>query len=118
MEAPILIFSKITDSTKVNYTNMIRYLAKGIVVFLVVVLCLVTASTVALLLRPYREYQVYKMREQAYAERVEAARVELKQREEYLQLVLNDPEFLERVVRERLGYVRENEQIFRFDTAQ
>jgi cell division protein FtsB len=42
-------------------------------------------------------------------------RMQREQREAYLRLVLSDPEFLERVVRERLGMVKPDETVFRFD---
>ena len=39
---------------------------------------------------------------------------DLPQKDEYLGKLYNDPVFLERVVRERLGYVEPEEWIFRF----
>lgn len=97
---------------------MVRYLAKIVIVMLVIVLCFFIASSIAVLLRPYREYRVYQMKEQDYIARVKAAETRLEERKEYLDLIENDPEFLEHVVRERLGYVRDNEQVFRFETPE
>jgi len=95
---------------------MVRYLAKIVIVLLVIVLCFFIASSIAVLLRPYREYRVYQMKEQDYIEKVKTAEIRLENRKEYLELIQNDPDFLEHVVRERLGYVRDNEQVFRFET--
>ena len=36
------------------------------------------------------------------------------QKEAYMARLIDDPEFLERVVRERLGYARPDELLFRF----
>ena len=44
------------------------------------------------------------------------ARVESK--EEYLQKLLHDPDFLQRVSRQRLGYSRPDEMIFRFESEE
>jgi cell division protein FtsB len=97
---------------------MVRYLAKIVIVLLVIVLCFFIASSIAVLLRPYREYRVYQMKEQDYIEKVKTAEIRLEDRKEYLELIQNDPDFLEHVVRERLGYVRDNEQVFRFETPE
>jgi cell division protein FtsB len=94
---------------------MVRYLAKAVIVILVIMLCFFIASSVAVLLRPYREYRVYQLKEQNYVKRVENAKARLQNRKEYFELIKKDPEFLEHVVRERLGYVRDNEQVFRFE---
>ena len=42
------------------------------------------------------------------------ARKEFAQKEAYMTRLIDDPEFLERVVRERLGYARPDELLFRF----
>ena len=39
----------------------------------------------------------------------------ISQREKYLNLVLHEPDFLERVVRQKLGYARSEETIYRFE---
>ena len=65
--------------------------------------------------RSYREYDAWLARETRMREHVNAARQTFIQQEDYLDRLLNDDEFFERVVRQRLGYSRENEIIFRFD---
>ena len=44
-----------------------------------------------------------------------ALREEREEKEAYLKAFLNDREFVERVVRERLGYVAPGETLFRFE---
>lgn len=63
----------------------------------------------------YREYEAWLAREVRMREHVATARDKFHQQEDYLERLLNDQEFFERVVRQRLGYSRENEIIFRFD---
>ncbi len=63
----------------------------------------------------YREYGAWLARETHMREQVSAAREAFLKQEDYLDRLLSDNEFFERVVRERLGYSRENEIIFRFD---
>lgn len=63
----------------------------------------------------YREYETWVAREDRMREHVSAAREKFIHQEDYLERLLNDQEFFERVVRQRLGYSRENEIIFRFD---
>lgn len=68
-----------------------------------------------LLLQTYREYASFQARELAYRERLDALEVEVDAYEAYLNRLLSDPEFLEHVARERLGYSRAGELIFRFE---
>ncbi len=66
------------------------------------------------LLRTWREYGVLKQREAAYQQQIAEARITRAHQEVYLKKLIEDPEFLERVIRERMGYSRPNEIIFRF----
>lgn len=67
-----------------------------------------------LLLKTHREFQNFNARQDRIESKLIQARKELEQKEAYLSRLLNDPEFLERVVRERLGYSRPDELLFRF----
>ncbi|MFW5873955.1 MAG: FtsB family cell division protein [Verrucomicrobiota bacterium] len=67
-----------------------------------------------LLLQTYREYRHFKEREARFEANLRQARKEFDQKEAYLARMLEDPEFMERVVRERLGYARPDELLFRF----
>jgi cell division protein DivIC len=66
------------------------------------------------LLGTYREYEHFQERERRIAADLEQARHDFASREAYFYRLLNDPEFLERVARERLGYARPDELVFRF----
>jgi len=66
------------------------------------------------LLQTYREYAHFKEREARFEANLRQARKEFEQKEAYLARMLEDSEFLERVVRERLGYARPDELLFRF----
>jgi len=60
------------------------------------------------------EYETFQYREAKHANDLEDAKKELKSKQLYHRRLYNDQEFLERVVRERLNYSRENERIFIF----
>ncbi len=67
------------------------------------------------MVQTYREYKHFKNRQSRIEAKFTQARKEFEQKEVYLARLLEDPEFLERVVRERLGYARPDEVIFRFN---
>ena len=67
-----------------------------------------------LLLKTHREFKHFKARQDRIETKLIQARKEFEQKEAYLARLLEDPEFLERVVRERLGYARPDELLFRF----
>ncbi len=91
------------------------WIGKVTAAVLSILLVSVVFSFVMVLLSTYREYHGFREREEAIVERLEALRRERDHKEEYLRLVLEDPEFLERVVRERLGYAGPDETIFLFE---
>ncbi len=68
----------------------------------------------SLMVQTYREYKHFKERQARIEAKFTQARKEFEQKETYLARLLDDPEFLERVVRERLGYARPDEVLFRF----
>ncbi len=94
---------------------MQRIFARGFILFLAGVLVVVLVLMSAAVLQTYRQYETMRKREIALAVQLEKKQDELRNRQEYLRLVLEDPHFLERVVREKLGYARPDETIFRFD---
>jgi cell division protein DivIC len=69
---------------------------------------------VSALLSNYREYAHMQERDRKISAELELARNNFAHREAYFYRLLNDPEFLERVARERLGYARPDELVFRF----
>ena len=68
----------------------------------------------SLLLRTHREYENFRAREDRIEQKLIQARKEFEQKEAYLTRLIEDPEFLERIARERLGYARPDELLFRF----
>jgi cell division protein FtsB len=66
------------------------------------------------LLRTHREFENFKAREDMIEQKLIQARKEFEQKEAYLTRLIEDPEFLERIARERLGYARPDELLFRF----
>lgn len=86
---------------------------------IVAMLCLAFLGVLGLfamlLTNTWREYAAFEQREVAQRERLQVIRAEKVERETYLRKLLDDPAFRDRVVRERLGYSREDEIIFRFD---
>lgn len=84
-------------------------------VLLTCLLFVVIGGFTMMLMQAYREYDNFKGREQAMEERVTDMRRQVSAKERYLDHLLNNPEFLERVIRLKLGYARPDEVIFRFD---
>lgn len=95
--------------------SVYRILAKAALAFLVFLLLVVVTVMGTALLQVYREYQAFQSNEAALAQELKERNAELHQRQEYLRLVLEDPQFLERVVRDKLGFARANETIYRFE---
>lgn len=62
----------------------------------------------------HSEYENFRNREQTQLLELEQAKNELSAKQVYHRRLYNDPEFLERVVRERLNYSRSNERVFMF----
>lgn len=62
-----------------------------------------------------KEYGQFREREIQLRERIEAEKLAYERKREYHRKLMDDREFLEAVVRERLGYARENEVIFVFE---
>ncbi|TVP81338.1 MAG: hypothetical protein EA353_01680 [Puniceicoccaceae bacterium] len=87
---------------------------RALVLMLVGMLCVLLIFFGGLVLKTNRQFQNFKERENRIEARLIQARKEFAQKEAYLARFLEDPEFLERVVRERLGYARPDELLFRF----
>jgi len=67
-----------------------------------------------LLHQTYQEYQAFTAREAQLYSRLQQLQEENRSKQIYMEKLLNDPEFLERVVRERLGYSRPDDLLYRF----
>ena len=86
----------------------------ALVLMLMGMLCALVIFLGGLVLKTHREYQNFKARENRIEAKLIQARKEFVQKEAYMARLIDDPEFLERVVRERLGYARPDELLFRF----
>ena len=87
---------------------------RALVLMLIGMLCVLVVFFGSLVLKTHREYQNFKYRENRIEVKLIQARKEFAHKEAYLSRLLDDPDFLERVVRERLGYARPDELLFRF----
>lgn len=87
---------------------------RALVLMLIGMLCVLVVFFGSLVLKTHREYQNFKERENRIEVKLIQARKEFAHKEAYLSRLLDDPDFLERVVRERLGYARPDELLFRF----
>ena len=87
--------------------------AKVIFMMLLVTFLILVFFFGSMILQTYRELQQFSEREARLEAKLEQAQKEFFQKETYLHR-LQDPEFLERVARERLGYTKPDEVIFRF----
>lgn len=73
-----------------------------------------TAVFAYLFIDANREYRHFRYRESQMQERVVEREKVFERKRVYFEKLAHDPEFLEAVVRERLGFAKEGEVIFRF----
>ena len=66
-------------------------------------------------LQMHRELTALKAQEAENRQRLAVAEARLKEQQEYLTRLQNDPELVERVIRRKLGYARPEEFVFRFE---
>ena len=91
---------------------------KALVAVLAILLLGVCASFGVVLFQTNRELQVLQARELENRQELADKSATYQRRHAYLKKMLGDPQFFEKVVRERLGYSKENEIIFRFPKEQ
>lgn len=87
--------------------KLIRWILVGAIAALAAVFAVVGHQN-------FKEYGQFREKKIQLAERIAAEKTEYERQRKYYRKLMNDPEFLEAVVRERLGYAREGEIIFRF----
>jgi len=66
-------------------------------------------------LQMHRELAGLRAQEAENRRRLDAAEAKLKEQQEYLARLQQDPELVERVIRRKLGYARPEEFVFRFE---
>ncbi len=75
----------------------------------------VTLWAVVFFLQIQRELSGMRAQEAANQRRLTEAEAKLKAQQEYLDKLRNDPALVERIIRQKLGYARAQEFIFRFE---
>ena len=63
----------------------------------------------------HRDYTALKAQETANQRRLTEAEARLQAQEKYLDQLRHNPALIERIVRQKLGYAREQEFVFRFE---
>lgn len=66
-------------------------------------------------LQMHRDLTVLRAQEAANQRKLAAARAQLEAQEKYLDQLRHDPALVESVIRKKLGYVRAQEFVFRFE---
>lgn len=94
---------------------MLRWASRILLILLIVILSGVTTGLVLVWNQTQREYTTFKDRKVEAELRLATLRSEREAKEAYLRAFLNEPEFVERVIRDRLGYVGPGEIVFRFE---
>jgi hypothetical protein len=89
--------------------------SKYIILFLTGVLCLVVGSLTMVFSQTWREYQGFKKRQIQETANLIDTRIEMQSKDAYLRKLIEDPVFLEHIVREKIGYTRPNEKVFYFE---
>lgn len=92
-----------------------QFIHKFVIGFLSVSLVAVVIVFTLLGVRTWREYQTFQEREQALKSLIVRSQEERADKQAYLQKMLSDPAFFERVTREQLGYSRDGELIIHFE---
>lgn len=93
---------------------MLRLVSRLLRLFLLLLLVAVMVGLGLVWSQTWREYETFGERHAEVEKRLAELREHREEKEAYLRAFLNDPGFVERVVRERLGYVRPDETVFRF----
>jgi cell division protein FtsB len=62
-----------------------------------------------------RDLKISRAQESANQERLETALARLKEQEAYLERLQRDPALVERIIRQKLGYAKDQEFVFRFE---
>ena len=94
---------------------MLRWFSRILLISLIVALSAVSAGLVIVWTQTRREYEAFQERQLEAQAHLSGLQRERESKEAYLRAFLNNPEFVERVVRERLGYVGPGEVVFRFE---
>lgn len=94
---------------------MLRWASRLLLLLLIVILTAVTTGLFIVWAQTRREYMAFEQRRAEMEHRLLSLRQEREAKEAYLRAFLSEPEFVERVIRERMGYVAPGEIVFRFE---
>lgn len=94
---------------------MLRWASRILLVLLIVILSGVSTGLVLVWSQTRREYVTIEEHHIQVENQLASMKKEREAKEAYLRAFLNEPEFVERVIRDRLGYVEPGETIFRFE---
>lgn len=93
---------------------MLRLASRLLRLFLLLLLVAVVVGLGLVWSQTWREFKTFGEQQAEAEKQLAELREHREKKEAYLRAFLNDPDFVERVVRERLGYVRPDETVFRF----
>lgn len=88
---------------------------KIIVTGFILLFAAVTGWAGLFFLQMNRELTSIRLQEEGNRRKLAEAQVKLGEQEKYLARLRSDPKLLEQVIRKKLGYVRSQEFVFRFD---
>ena len=74
----------------------------------------VTLWAVTFFVQMHRELKALRAQEEANRRRLAAAEAKLHEQEQYLERLRRDPALVERIIRQKLGYAKGDEFVFRF----
>ena len=94
---------------------MLRWASRILLILLIVILSGVTTGLILVWSQTRRELVAFEDKRVQTEEHLTRLRKEREIKEAYLRAFLNDPEFVERVIRDRMGYVAPGEIVFRFE---
>ena len=89
--------------------------SKSIQVVFGVVFAAVTLWATAFFVQMHRELKTLRAQEAANQHRLAEAEARLKQQEQYLDRLKHDPALVEVLIRQKLGYAKGDEFVFRFE---
>ena len=93
---------------------MLRWASRILLILLIVALSGVTTGLVLVWTQTHREYVAFEDRRIEAEKHLAELKQERESKEAYLRAFINEPEFVERVIRDRMGYIGPGEIVFRF----
>lgn len=95
-------------SQRVNLSKLINGL-------FVVLFAGITLWGVSFFVAMHRELKALRAQEDAARQKLAAVEAKLQEQEQHLEHLRHDPALVERIIREKLGYARTDEFVFRFE---